>query len=92
MGKNMSLSVATLQMKYKVIMIVQKQMWYHLQAAKKKRLIRQRNTKKNAIVNTTRRSNSNHTCVEFVEKPFPTALIPKDRKSLQRCTEAKTNV
>ena len=42
----MILSVATLQMKYKVIMIVQKQMLFRLQAAKKKRVIRQRNTKK----------------------------------------------
>ena len=54
---------------------------YRLQAAKKKRLIRQRNTKENTIVNTTNRSSSNHTCVEFVEKLFPTALISKDTKS-----------
>ena len=55
--------------------LVQKQMFYRLQAAKKKRLKRQGNTKKNTIVNTTKRSNSNHTCVEFVEKLFPTAHI-----------------
>ena len=80
---------------YKVIIIVQKQMSYCLQAAKKKRLIRQRNTIKNTIVNTTKRSSNNHTCVEFVEKLFPTALISKDTKNLKdskRCTEAKNNV
>ena len=70
-------------MKYKAIMTVQKQMSYRLQVAKKKGLIRQRNTKKNTIVNTTKRSSSNHTCVEFVEKLFPTALISEDTKSLE---------
>ena len=35
------------------------------------------------IVNTTQRSSSNHTCVEFVEKLFPTAPISKDTKSLK---------
>ena len=85
-----SLSVAALQMKYKVIMIVQKQMSYRLQAPKKKRLIRQGNTKENTIVNTTKRSNSNHTCAEFVEKLFPTALISKDTKSLKDAHKQKT--
>ena len=70
-------------MKYKVIVIVQMQMSYRPQAAKKKRLIRQRNTKENTIVNTTKRSSNNHTCVEFVEKLFPTALISEDMKSLK---------
>ena len=70
-------------MKYKVITIVQMQMSYRLQAAKKKGLIRQGNTKENTIVNTTKRSNSNHTCVEFVEKLFLTALISEDMKSLK---------
>ena len=40
-----------------------------------------KNTKKNTIVNTTKRSNSNHTLVEFVVKLFPTALKYKDPKS-----------
>ena len=62
-------------------MTVQKQMSYRLQAPKKKRLKKQGNTKENTIVNTTKRSNSNHTCVEFVEKLFPTALISEDMKS-----------
>ena len=75
---------------YKVIIIVQKQMSYCLQAAKKKRLIRQRNTIKNTIVNTTKRSSSNHTCVEFVEKLFPTALISKDTKNLKDVQKQKT--
>ena len=76
-------------MKYKVIMPVQKQMFYLLQAVKKKGLIRQRNTKKNTIVSTTKRSNSNHTCVEFVEKLFPTALISEDTKSLKDVQKQK---
>ena len=76
-------------MKYKVIMIVQMQMFYRPQAVKKKSLIKQRNTKKNTIVNTTKRSSSNHTCVEFVEKLFPTALISKDTKSLEDVQKQK---
>ena len=44
-------------------------------SSEEKGLIRQRNTKENTIVNTTKRSSSNHTCVESVEKLFPTALI-----------------
>ena len=64
-------------------MIVQMQMSYRRQAPNKKRLIRQRNTKENTIVNTTNRSSSNHTCVEFVEKLFPTALISEDTKTLK---------
>ncbi len=36
-----AVTLATLQMKYKVIMIVQMQMFYRLQAVKKKRLKRQ---------------------------------------------------
>ena len=39
-----------------------------------------------------REAADNHTCVEFVEKLFPTALISEDMKSLRRCTEAKTTV
>ena len=78
----MILSVATLQMKYKVIMIVQKQMLFRLQAAKKKRVIRQRNTQKN-IVNTIKRNSSNHTCVESCGKLFPTALISKEMNNLK---------
>ena len=70
-------------------MIVQKQMSYRLQAAKKKGLIRQRNTKENTIVNTTKRSSNNHTCVEFVEKLFPTALISEDMKSLKDAHKQK---
>ena len=70
-------------------MIVLKQMFYRLEAAKKKRLKRQGNTKKNTIVNTTKRSNSNHTCVEFVGKLFPTALISKDMKSLKDVQKQK---
>ena len=70
-------------MKYKIIMIVQTQMSYRLQAVKKKRLKRQGNTKENTIANTTKRSSSNHTCVEFVEKLFPTALISEDTKNLK---------
>ena len=69
------LLIATFQMKYRVIMIVQKQMSYRLQAVKKKRLKKQGNTKENTIITTIERSSSNHTCVEFVEKLFPTALI-----------------
>ena len=76
-------------MKYKVIMTVQKQMSYRLQAAKKKRLKRQGNTKENTIVNTTKRSSNNHTCVEFVEKLFPTALISEDTKSLEDVQKQK---
>ena len=82
-------TLATLQMKYKVITIVQMQMSYRLQVAKKKGLIRQRNTKKNTIVNTTKRSSSKHTCVEFVEKLFPTALISKDTKNLKDVQKQK---
>ena len=95
MRKNMtslwkwSLSVAALQMKYKAIMTVQKQMSYRLQAAKKKRLIRQGNTKENTIVNTTKRSSNDHTCVEFVEELFPTALISEDTKSLEDVQKQK---
>ena len=70
-------------------MTVQKQMFYLLQAVKKKRLKKQGNTKKNTIVNTTKRSNSNHTCVEFVEKLFPTALISEDMKSLKDVQKQK---
>ena len=69
-------------------MIVQKQIHYRLQAAKKKGLIRQRNTKENTIVNT-KRSSRNHTCVEFVEKLFPTALISEDMKSLKDAHKQK---
>ena len=36
----------------------------------------------------TKRSNSNHTCVEFVEKLFPTAL-PKDTKNLKDVQKQK---
>ena len=95
MRKNMtslwkwSLSVAALQMKYKAIMIVQKQMSYLLQAVKKKRLIRQRNTKENTIVNTIKKSSNSHGCVEFVEKLFPTALISEDMKSLKDVQKQK---
>ena len=84
-----SLSVAALQMKYKVIMIVQMQMSYRLQAVKKKRLKRQGNTKENTIVDTTKRSSRNHTCVEFVEELFPTALISEDTKSLKDVQKQK---
>ena len=84
-----SLSVAALQMKYKVIVIVQMQMSYRLQAVKKKRLKRQGNTKENTIVDTTKRSSRNHTCVEFVEKLFPTALISEDTKSLKDVQKQK---
>ena len=76
-------------MKYKVIMIVQMQMFYRPQAVKKKRLIKQRNTKENTIVNTTNRSSSNHTLVSFVEKLFPTALISEDTKSLEDVQKQK---
>ena len=70
-------------MKYNAIMTVQKQMSYRPQAVKKKRLKKQGNTKENTIVNTTKRSSNNHTCVEFVEKLFPTALISEDTKNLK---------
>ena len=76
-------------MKYKVIMTVQKQMSYRLQVAKKKGLKKQGNTKENTIVNTTKRSSSNHTCVEFVEKLFPTALTSEDTKSLEDVQKQK---
>ena len=76
-------------MKYKVILIVQKRVFYRLQAAKKKRLIRHRNTKKNTIVNTAKRSSSNHTCVDGVEKLFPTALKTKDTKHLEDAQKQK---
>ena len=79
----MILSVATLQMKYKVIMIVQKQMLFRLQAAKKKRVIRQRNKKKHRKYYKERNS-SNHTCVESCgKKLFPTALISKEMNNLK---------
>ena len=70
-------------------MTVQMQMFYRLQAAKKKRLIRQGNTKRNTIVNTIKRSSSSRTCVEFVEKLFPTALISKDTKNLKDAQKQK---
>ena len=70
-------------------LIVQMQMFYRLQAVKKKRLKRQGNTKENTIVNAIKRSSSNHTCVEFVEKLFPTALISKDTKSLKDVQKQK---
>ena len=57
---------------------------------KKKRLKRQGNTKENTIVNTIKRSSSSHTCVEFVEKLFPTALISEDMKSLNDAQKQKT--
>ena len=76
-------------MKYKVIMIVQKQMFYRPQAVKKKRLKKQGNTKENAIVNTTKKRCKNHTCVELVEKLFPTALISEDTKSLEDVQKQK---
>ena len=56
---------------------------------KKKGLIRQRNTKKNTIVNTINKRCNSHTCVEFVEKLFPTALISKDTKSLKDVQKQK---
>ena len=59
-------------------------------STEEKRLKRQRNTKENTIVNTIKRSNSNHTCVEFVEKLFPTALISKDTKSLKDVQKQRT--
>ena len=86
---NMISISSNLQMKNKVIMIVQKQMSCRLQAAKKKRLIRQRNTKENTIVNTTKRSSSNHTFVSFAEKLFPTALKSEDMKSLKDVQKQK---
>ena len=76
-------------MKYKVIMIVQMQMFYRPQAVKKKSLIKKGNTKENTIVNTTKRSSRNHTCVEFVGKLFPTALISEDTKSLKDVRRSK---
>ena len=76
-------------MKYKAIMTVQKQMSYRPQAVKKKRLKRQGNTRENTIVNITKRSSSNHTCVESVEKLFPTALISEDTKSLEDVQKQK---
>ena len=77
-------------MKFEIIMIVQMQMFYLFQAVKKKRLIRQRHTKKNTIVNATKRSSGNHTYVEFVEKLFPTSLISKDTKNLEDAQKQKT--
>ena len=44
-------------------------------SSEEERLKKQGNTKENTIVNTTKRSSRNHTCVEFVGKLFPTALI-----------------
>ena len=70
-------------MKYKVIMTIEMQMFYRLQAAKKKRLKKQGNTKENTIVNTTKKRCKNHTLVSFAEKLFPTALISEDMKSLK---------
>ena len=84
-----SLSVATLRMKYKVIMIVQMQMFYRLQAVKKTRLKKQGITKENTIVNTTKKRCKNHTFVSFVGKLFPTALISKDTKSLKDVQKQK---
>ena len=76
-------------MKYKVVMIVQMQMFYLLQAAKKKRLIRQGNTKRNIIVSTTKKRCKNHTLVSFAEKLFPTALISEDTKNLKDVQKQK---
>ena len=77
------------QMKYKVIMTVQKQMSYRLQVAKKKGLKKQGNTKENTIVNTTKKRCKNHTLVSFAEKLFPTALISEDTKSLEDVQKQK---
>ena len=82
----MFLLIATLQMKYKVIMTVQKQMFYLLQVVKKQ-LKKQRN--KDITVNTTKKRCKNHTLESFVEKLFPTALISEDMKSLKDVQKQK---
>ena len=84
-----SSSVATLQMKYKIFMIVQMQVSYRLQAPKKKRLIRQGNIKRNITVSTTKKRCKNRTLVSFAEKLFPTALISEDTKNLKDVQKQK---
>ena len=59
------------------------------QAVKKKRLKRQGNTKENTIVDTTKRSSRNHTCVEFVGKTLSDSSNIKRHEKSQRCAEAK---
>ena len=58
-------------------------------SSEEERIDKIRNTKENTIVNTTKRSSSNHTRVEFVEKLFPTALISEDTKSLKDVQKQK---
>ena len=70
-------------------MIVQMQVSYRLQAPKKKRLIRQGNTKRNITVSTTKNRCKNHTLVSFAEKLFPTALISEDTKNLKDVQKQK---
>ena len=50
-------------------------------SSEEEKIDKTKTTKENTIVNTTKRSSNNHTCVEFVEKLFPTALISEDTKS-----------
>ena len=82
------LSVATLQMKYKLIMIVQMQMFY-LNQVVKKQLIKQRNTKNNITVNTTKKRCNNHKCVEFCGKTLSDSSNIKRNEQSKRCIEAK---
>ena len=74
---------------YKIIMIVQMQVSYRLQAPKKKTLIRQGNIKRIFTVSTTKKRCKNHTLVSFAEKLFPTALISEDTKNLKDVQKQK---
>ena len=58
-------------------------------SSEEEKIERQGNIKENTIVDTTKRRSRNHTCVEFVEKLFPTALISKDTKSLKDVQKQK---
>ena len=58
-------------------------------SSEEERLIRQRNTKKKNIVNTAKRGSSIHTCVEFVDKLFPIALISKGTKNVKDVQKQK---
>ena len=61
-------------------------------SSEEEKLKKQGNTKENTIVNTTKRSSSNHTCVEFVEELFSDSSNIRRHEKSQRCAEAKTNV
>ena len=58
-------------------------------SSEEEKLKRQRNTKKNITVSTTKKRCKNHTLVSFVGKLFPTALLSEDTKSLKDVQKQK---